>query len=72
MKAIELEKLGSNLADAKGFIAVLKMMWAQTKPLFLRPHLFNILKLTYLSIGLYTVGHGFYMWYENQGKIFSQ
>lgn len=60
---IEPEKLGSNLADTRGFMAVLSLMWSQTKPLFLKPHVWNMARMSYLSFALFAVAHGFFMWY---------
>lgn len=60
---IKLETIGSNLADVKGIGGMVRMVWKQTRPLLHKDHVGNVLMMCYLTFALFTVAHGFYMWY---------
>lgn len=62
MKDLYSERTGTALSDVHGFIGVFKLLWNQTWPLFMPPHLGNTLKLCYLMFVLFSVGHGTFMW----------
>lgn len=59
--AIQRESIGTNLADTS-FSNVAKLLWNQTWPLFLPPHLQNMLLISYLQSVLYGIAHGMNMW----------
>lgn len=58
-----MESIGSNVANANGIREVLHMIWIQTKPLFQRPHLSNMLMTCYLMMALYFSSHGYCLWF---------
>lgn len=62
MEKINLESIGGSLADVKGVNGMLRLVWAQTKPLFCPPYVGNMLMMFYLAIVSYVASHGFYMW----------
>lgn len=62
MKALKQEATGNNLAAAKGFASVLKLIWNQTKPIFVPPYLDSTAKLCYMTFVLFAIGHGAFMW----------
>lgn len=62
VKDLVAESTGTNLSDVRGIGGVLKLLWNQTWPLFMPPHLGNTIKLCYLMFILFSVGHGTFMW----------
>lgn len=62
VKDVHDETTGTNLSDVRGFGGVMKLLWNQTWPLFVAPHLGNTFKLCYLMFILFSVGHGTAMW----------
>lgn len=62
VKDVWAESVGTHLSDVRGFGGILKLLWNQTWPLFVPPHLGNTIKLCYLMFLLFSVGHGTFMW----------
>lgn len=62
IKNLQLENLGSNISDVKGISGMAKLLWNQTWPLFVPPHLSNTLKLSFLMFILFSIAHGTFMW----------
>lgn len=59
------ERIGKSLNDVKGFGNIAKFVWAQTKPIFLQPHLENTLKVSYIIFVIFAIGHGSFMWFTD-------
>lgn len=62
MKELISESTGKNLNAIKGVGGVMCLLWNQTWPLFVPPHLGNTVKLCYLMFVLFSCGHGTFMW----------
>lgn len=62
VKDIISETSGTSLNNVHGLAGVVKLLWNQTWPLFMPPHLGNTVKLCYLMFILFSVGHGTFMW----------
>lgn len=56
---------GRSLASIKGFANILKLVWSQTKPIFVRPYVVNTLALCYMIFALFAIGHGSFMWFPD-------
>lgn len=52
----------TSLSDIKSLQEVLLLMWDQTYPLFVKPHLSNMLLMMFLIFNLFFIAHGFYVW----------
>lgn len=52
------EGSGNNLAATKGFVNFIKLVWNQTKPIFVPPHLDSTVKLCFMVFTLFAIGHG--------------
>lgn len=52
----------NNLMAMKGLSDMLKLMWRQTKPIFVAPYLDSTVKLCFMVFTLFAVGHGTIMW----------
>lgn len=63
VERLESEATGRNIADVKGIGGMFRLIWHQTWPLFVKPHLGPTLKLCYLMFILFSIGHGTLMWY---------
>lgn len=55
----------SGLRNVRTIGDVLRLMWNQTWPLFVRPNLARMLLLCYLVFMLFFVSHGLYFWYAS-------
>lgn len=62
IKSIKSEPIGNNLTNTKGFLNIIKLLWSQTKPIFIPPLLTHTWKLCYLIGCIYLIGHGIFMW----------
>lgn len=62
MKELEKESSGNSLGATKGFLSILKLLWKQTSPIFLPPHLDNTVKLCFMIFVLFAIGHGAFLW----------
>lgn len=65
MKYIQREMIGNNLSSTKGFTDIVRLLWSQTKPLFLPPLFTHTWKLCYMIFVIYTVGYGTYVWFPD-------
>lgn len=64
VKCIKSDSIGgNNLANTKGFCNLLRLLWSQTKPIFLPPLLTHTWKLCYLIFAIFAIGHGTFMWW---------
>lgn len=59
---IESDTSGNNIADIKGIFGIFELIWKQTSPLFMKPHLGPTVKLCYLMVVLFSVGQGQVVW----------
>ncbi|XP_031628665.1 synaptic vesicle glycoprotein 2B-like [Contarinia nasturtii] len=57
------EAAGNSLTATKGFLNILKLVWNQTKPIFVVPYLDSTLKLCFLMFTLFAIGHGLTLWF---------
>lgn len=57
-----MKTTGTNLAEVKGFGATISLMWKQTKPLFMPPHLGSMLMLCGSLLATFVVSHGQTAW----------
>lgn len=63
VQSIRLDEAGgSNLRDARTPMAMVRLMWAQTWPLFRPPHVARLLMLFYVVFAMFLVAHGVYLW----------
>lgn len=62
IKSIKSATIGVSLANTKGFVNIIKLLWSQTKPIFMPPLLSRTWKLCYLTFTVFAIGHGTYMW----------
>lgn len=65
MKSIANESLGNNLGNAKGFCSILRLLWCQTKPIFIQPHLKNTWKLSFIIFVIFSIAHGTFQWFPD-------
>lgn len=65
VKQLLSENTGRNLSAIKGVSGVFKLLWNQTWPLFVQPHVGNTVKLCYLMFVLFSCGHGAFMWFPD-------
>lgn len=56
------ETTTNSLMATKGFSAILKLVWQQTKPIFIAPYLDSTAKLCFMVFTLFAVGHGTLIW----------
>lgn len=63
VKMLIKESAGTSLKHVHGIANVLTLLWNQTWPLFAPPHLWNTLKLSYLTFILFSAGHGAFIWF---------
>lgn len=56
------EASANNLMAMKRPSDMLKLMWTQTKPIFVAPYLDSTVKLCFMVFTLFAVGHGTIMW----------
>ncbi|XP_031628517.1 synaptic vesicle glycoprotein 2C-like isoform X1 [Contarinia nasturtii] len=56
------EENTNNLLATKGFVNIMKLVWKQTKPIFVPPYLDSTVKLCFIVFTLFAVGHGSVMW----------
>ena len=59
---LQHEESGNNLMATKGFLNILKLVWDQTKPIFIPPHLDSTVKLCFLVFVIFAIGHGILLW----------
>lgn len=59
------EAVGNSLLATKGFLNILRLVWNQTKPIFMPPYLDSTVKLWFLMFTLFAIGHGLTLWYVN-------
>lgn len=62
VKDIAREPLGNSLSNTKGFGSILRLIWNQTRAIFIHPHLANTLKLGYIIFCMFLFGHGMVNW----------
>lgn len=62
MKIVIPEITGNKLSAAKGFVAISKLVWMQTKPIFVAPYVDTTIKLCYMSFVLFFVEKGTFLW----------
>lgn len=62
VKSVIPEITGQKLSATKGFIAISKLIWAQTKPIFVAPYGATTLKLSYMIFILFFVEKGTFLW----------
>lgn len=48
--------------ETKTFINILKLVWNQTKPIFIAPYLDSTVKLCFIVFTLFAIGHGIMLW----------
>lgn len=65
MTDIIADTSGQNLADTKGVVNILKLVWEQTWPVFAPPHVGKTLKMSFLIFILFSIGHGTFMWFAS-------
>lgn len=70
MNDVLSEGTSKQLGETKGFVNIMKLVWNQTKPIFVPPYLDKTLKLSYIMFIVFSIGHGTFMWYDF-GKIHS-
>lgn len=56
------EQTGAGLRGVRSPAGMLRLMWAQTWPLFRAPYVGRMLMLFYVSFSLFVVSHGLYLW----------
>lgn len=56
------ETSATDLTATKGFMNILKLVWNQTKPIFVPPYLDSTVKLCFMVFTLFAIGHGTAMW----------
>ncbi|XP_031628518.1 synaptic vesicle glycoprotein 2C-like isoform X2 [Contarinia nasturtii] len=59
------EENTNNLLATKGFVNIMKLVWKQTKPIFVPPYLDSTVKLCFIVFTLFAVGHGSVMCEQN-------
>lgn len=57
------EASGNSLVATKGFANVLRLVWDQTKPIFVPPYLDSTVKLCFMVFTLFAIGHGLSLWW---------
>lgn len=62
VESIKVEEIGNSLADTRGFCNVVRLLWSQTKPIFLRPLLTHTWKVCYIEFVIFAVAHGTSTW----------
>lgn len=55
----------NNKKTSTAIIDLLTSMWQQTRPLFQRPHLKNIIIACSLQFGIFATSNGMYMWFPD-------
>lgn len=58
-----LDVSGTNLSEIRGVKDAFALIWKQTVPLFVPPHLLNMVLLCTSTFALFFVCHGAHMWY---------
>lgn len=56
------ETTGNKLSATKGCLGILKLIWHQTKPIFVAPYVDTTLKLSYILFVLFFIGNGTFLW----------
>lgn len=56
------ETTTNSLMATKGFSAISKLVWNQTKPIFVAPYLDSTAKLSFMVFALFAIGHGTMLW----------
>lgn len=54
------ETNANSLMATKGFSAILKLVWNQTKPIFIAPYLDSTAKLSFMVFALFAIGYRVY------------
>lgn len=62
MNDIAREPLGNSLSNTKGCFQILRLIWNQTRAIFIDPHLANTLKLCFIIFFMFLFGHGMVNW----------
>lgn len=62
MKDIVREPLGNSLSNTQGFGSILRLIWNQTRAIFMHPHLANTLKLCFIIFFTFLFSHGMVNW----------
>lgn len=62
MTNLVAETTGTKLSATKGFVGILKLIWNQTKPIFMHPYADTTAKLCYMIFVLFFIGHGTFLW----------
>lgn len=60
-----IENRRKMLENSKSNFALLKSMWAQTAPLFMRPHLKTTCLACLIQFGIFVTSNGMYMWFPD-------
>lgn len=60
---IKIDVIGSMLSDTHGFCNIMRLLWSQTKPIFLPPLRTHTWKVCYIIFVMFALGHGTFMWY---------
>lgn len=63
MKELKKESTGNSLGATKGLMNVMKLVWNQTKPIFVPPYLDSTVKLCFIAFVLFAVGNGTFAWF---------
>lgn len=53
---------GTNLSEVTGFKSTIALIWKQTKPLFMPPHLSGMLMLCGVMLATFFASHGATAW----------
>lgn len=62
VRKLIFEGSGNNLTATKGFANFAKLVWNQTKPIFIPPYLDSTVKLCFMVFTLFAIGHGTVLW----------